>query len=82
MSLKKLIGLLVLFLSLLFFFDRLSSIFCKYLLGKSEFRFSHAFFSNDKNPKPNILILGNSRGVNGIYAPDLNEYGYEAFNLS
>lgn len=82
MSLKKLIVLLVLFLSLLFFFDRLSSFFCKYLLKKSEFRFSRAFFSNDKNPKPNVLILGNSRGVNGIYAPDLNEYGYEAFNLS
>ena len=44
MSLKKLIVLLVLFLSLLFFFDRLSSFFCKYLLKKSEFRFSRAFF--------------------------------------
>ena len=51
-------------------------------MKKSEFRFSRAFFSNDKNPKPNVLILGNSRGLNGIYAPDLNEYGYEAFNLS
>src|SRR5690606_27699493 len=70
----------VVFLSVLFISDRLLGYVLGEVSNKSSFRFSR-LYGGDAGA--DILILGNSRGVNSFYQPDLeNELGKKVFNMS
>lgn len=60
--------------------DRALSSCFKWLLLQSEFRYSQLFSGASE---AEIVIFGNSRGVNGFYSPDLEKaFGEEVNNLS
>src|SRR5690606_27714487 len=75
------IGLYIfLFLLILFTGDRLLSILIdKFIVSKSEFRYSKLYRGK---AKADILIIGNSRGLS-FYQPSIEEEtGLSVFNLS
>jgi len=60
--------------------DRSISIILNQVVRKSEFRFSKLYHSH---LNADILVLGNSRGVNGFFAPSMEtELGQSVFNFS
>jgi hypothetical protein len=60
--------------------DRFLAFGLEAVLIRSNFRYSKLYRGAENNE---ILILGNSRGVNGFYAPDFQqEIGVKALNLS
>jgi hypothetical protein len=67
-------------ISLFFIGDRLAGSALQQHLLKSEFRYSRLYQNETRN---DILILGNSRGVNGFYQPDIEKAtGQHVLNLS
>ncbi len=75
----KIIGLL-LFILAIFIFDRLGGIALKQLLSESGFRYVRMYEGKDR---ADIVVIGNSRGVNGFYVPYLEEQlGTNVANIS
>ena len=74
------LGIVAAFLLLVFAIDRVGAMMLESIVLRSQNRFSRMY--HDKIPS-GIVVLGNSRGVNTLYAPDLSErLGIPAFNLS
>ena len=60
--------------------DRVSAYILRNVILDSEFRFSRVY---NGGIDAQVLILGNSRGVNSFYAPEISEkYNISVFNLS
>jgi hypothetical protein len=71
---------LLLFLAGFFILDRAVALGLERILLASKFRYSELYRGNAAN---DILIFGNSRGVNGFYSPDISrELGARTLNLS
>jgi hypothetical protein len=78
-KIKNLVYLLS-FIMLYFIGDRIIANQLYQVVKSSQFRFSEIYNGNQKNE---ILILGNSRGVNSFYVPELNRrLNKKVFNLS
>lgn len=74
------LGLVAGFLVLVLALDRVGAMVLESVVLRSQNRFSRMY--HDTIPS-GIVVLGNSRGVNTLYAPDLSErIGIPAFNLS
>jgi len=74
------LAMLVLVLFSFFIVDRLLDICFSRLTMQSQIRFSRLYSGAID---ADILVLGNSRGVNSIYTPDVeNRLGMKTFNLS
>ncbi len=77
---KKQIIWLLGFVLLLFSGDRLTALILKELNAGTEFRYSRLY---NGAAQRDIVVVGNSRGVNSFYVPDISEHtGKTAFNLS
>ena len=70
----------IVFFILYFLGDRIISIPLNYLVKSSHFRFSELYRGNNSYE---VVIAGNSRGVNSFYVPGINEkLNIKSFNLS
>jgi hypothetical protein len=79
-STKKALSFSLGFLFLWFTADRTISFLLEKVLLDANFRFSKIY---NRNARAEVLILGNSRGVNGFFAPKIEENtGLKTLNLS
>jgi hypothetical protein len=71
---------LCLIVAIFFIGDRLAASILQRLMLESQFRYATLYRGEATN---DILVLGNSRGVNGFYQPDIEKLtGKQALNLS
>jgi len=70
----------IIFVVVLFIFDRLGGVILHQILKNSNFRYSLLYRGNQPE---SIIILGSSRGVNTFYTPEIQKKtGHNAINLS
>lgn len=82
MTLQKRLLSILLFVALFFAGDRLLARLLEKVTLASHFRYSTIYRSGSSGSR-DMLILGNSRGVNFLYAPDFQKVtGFSALNLS
>lgn len=80
MTFKRLISWFIGFLILVCIGDRLIGWALQQLLQQSHFRYVQMY---DGQQDADIIIVGNSRGVNGFYQPEMQEIlGKKVFNIS
>ena len=76
----KQVGSVVAFLRLVFLGDRLGAVGLNWLVLNSEIRYSRLYRGDMQQ---DILVIGDSRGVNAVYAPAASEtLGLRVMNLS